>query len=258
MQEYIISPDPLWRNSVLKVSNVHIFWCISQLKKSISRYDDIKIIKFYFFHCQGLNSTYKYCDKHKIPYKKCGKLVVATNDLEVERLHALFERAQKNGVPDIELIKGEEAIKKYEPYCNGLEALWSPHTGIVDWAEVAKMYGIQFEKLGGKIHLNFEATKFVESRNPDKPIQIVGKQSGQSIDCGHVLTCAGLQSDRVAVLTGCSTEPKIVPFRGEYLLLSPEKAKLINGNIYPVPDPAFPFLGVHFTPRMNGEVRVHT
>ena len=203
----------------------------------------------------GLHSTYKYCDKHNIPYKKCGKLVVATNQLEVERLHALFERAKKNGVPDIELIKGQEAIQKYEPYCTGLEALWSPHTGIVDWAEVAKMYGVQFEKLGGKIHLNFEASKFVESHNPEKPVKIVGKNSGQEINCSHVLTCAGLQSDRVAVLTGCSTEPKIVPFRGEYLLLCPEKAKLINGNIYPVPDPAFPFLGVHFTPRMNGEVR---
>ena len=180
--------------------------------------------------------------------------MVATNELEVERLHALYERAKKNGVPDIELIKGQDAIKKYEPHCNGIEALWSPHTGIVDWGEVAKMYGTQFQQLGGKIHMEFEATQFIESQDNDKPVTIVGNKNGQRIDCGHVLTCAGLQSDRVAVLTGCSTEPKIVPFRGEYLLLSPEKAKLIKGNIYPVPDPAFPFLGVHFTPRMNGEV----
>ena len=157
-------------------------------------------------------------------------------------------------MPDIELIKGQDAIKKYEPHCNGLEALWSPHTGIVDWGEVAKMYGTQFKEKGGKIHLEFEATNFCEGQNTDKPLRIEGSKSGQVIDCSHVLTCAGLQSDRMAVMTGCSTEPKIVPFRGEYLLLSPEKAKLINGNIYPVPDPAFPFLGVHFTPRMNGEV----
>ena len=116
------------------------------------------------------------------------------------------------------------------------------------------MYGAQFQKMGGKIHLGFEADKFIESNIDDTPVRIVGRKSGQAIDCGHVLTCAGLQSDRVAIKTGCSTEPKIVPFRGEYLLLCPEKAKLINGNIYPVPDPAFPFLGVHFTPRMNGEV----
>ena len=180
--------------------------------------------------------------------------MVATNDLEVERLHSLFERAKKNGVPDIELIKGRDAIKKYEPHCNGLEALWSPHTGIVDWGEVAKMYGTQFEKMGGKIHLGFEANEFIESGDEDQPVRIIGSKSGQAVNCGHALTCAGLQSDRVAVLTGCSTEPKIVPFRGEYLLLCPEKANLINGNIYPVPDPAFPFLGVHFTPRMNGEV----
>ena len=137
---------------------------------------------------KGLHSTYKYCDKHAIPYKKCGKLVVATNELEVERLHALFERAKKNGVPDIELIKGQDAIKKYEPHCNGLEALWSPHTGIVDWGEVAKMYGTQFQKMGGKIHLGFEADKFIESNIDDAPVRIVGRKSGQAINCGHVLT----------------------------------------------------------------------
>lgn len=189
--------------------------------------------------------------------------MVATNQLEVERLHALFERAKQNGVPNIELIKGESAIKKYEPHCKGIEALWSPQTGIVDWGEVAKMYGTQFEKCGGKIHVGFEVSEFQQNKNGEscdegKPVRVVGKKAGQFIDCGHVLTCTGLQSDRVAVMTGCSTEPKIVPFRGEYLLLSPEKAKLINGNIYPVPDPAFPFLGVHFTPRMNGEVSAHT
>ena len=185
-------------------------------------------------------------------------MVVATNELEVERLHALFERAKQNEVPDIELIKGQDAIKKYEPHCNGIEALWSPHTGIVDWGDVAKMYGRQFEKLGGQIHLDFEVSKFQENKNSEMPVLVLGNKPGQAIECGHVLTCAGLQSDRVAILTGCSTEPKIVPFRGEYLLLTPEKAKLINGNIYPVPDPAFPFLGVHFTPRMNGEVRTIT
>ena len=100
--------------------------------------------------------------------------------------------------------------------------------------------------LGQKIEI---AQKFDAYTSPDRPVVVRGSRSGQEISCGHVLTCAGLQSDRVSVLTGCSTEPKIVPFRGEYLLLSPEKAKLIKGNIYPVPDPAFPFLGVHFTPR---------
>ena len=84
---------------------------------------------FSSFQFQGLHSTYAYCDKHGIPYKKCGKLVVATNKLEVDRLHSLFERAKQNGVPEIELLKGEDAIKKVEPYCRGLEALWSPHTG---------------------------------------------------------------------------------------------------------------------------------
>ena len=113
----------------------------------------------------GLHSTYKYCDKYGIPYKKCGKLVVATNDLEVKRLRDLFDRATQNQVPDIELIKGPEAIRKREPNCQGLEALWSPHTGIVDWAQVAKMYGTQFEARGGKIHLGFEVSSFDENSN---------------------------------------------------------------------------------------------
>ena len=171
----------------------------------------------------GLHSTYKYCDKHEIPYKKCGKLVVATNSLEVERLRALFDRATQNGVPDIELIRGQEAIRKYEPHCAGVEALWSPHTGIVDWAEVARAYGRQFEANGGQIHLDFEATAFEENADPEKPVKIKGQRAGQEINCGYVLTCAGLQSDRVAMLTGRAADPKIVPFRGEYLLLSPTR-----------------------------------
>ena len=127
------------------------------------------ILLMLFLSCKigftGLHSTYKYCDKYGIPYKKCGKLVVATNDLEVKRLRDLFDRATQNQVPDIELIKGPEAIRKREPHCQGLEALWSPHTGIVDWAQVAKMYGTQFEARGGKIHLGFEVSSFDENSN---------------------------------------------------------------------------------------------
>ena len=117
---------------------------------------------------------------------------------------------------------------------------------------MAKTYGENFKKHGGTIHLGFE----VQDITQDSSTGIVSIKSSNSeiVKSDYVLTCAGLQSDRVAALTGSSSEPKIVPFRGEYLLLNPEKAKLINGNIYPVPDPAFPFLGVHFTPRLNGEV----
>jgi len=202
---------------------------------------------------EGLHSTYKYCDRHSIPYKKCGKLVVATDATEIGRLDALFERATQNGVPDVELVDSD-GIKQREPICEGLKALWSPHTGIVDWAQVAKKYGEEFEARGGRSYLGFEVREFREGADPARPIEVVGARSGQILRASRVLTCAGLQSDRVAQMSGNSTEPRIVPFRGEYLLLCPEKAAKINGNIYPVPDPRFPFLGVHFTPRMNGEV----
>merc|ERR1719309_1530365 len=196
-----------------------------------------------------MKSTYEYCDKHNIPYKKVGKLVVATNELEEKRLLDLWSRATQNGVPGIELI-GPEGIKEREPACEGVRAIWSPETGIVDWGLVARHYGQVILSRGGEIKTGFEAAHFNAAGDGVK----VGSADGRAVTCNHVLTCAGLQSDRVATLSGCSSEPKIVPFRGEYLLLSPEKAKLINGNIYPVPDPRFPFLGVHFTPRMNGEV----
>ena len=121
----------------------------------------------------------------------------------------------------------------------------------MDWAEVARHYAKVFSSSGGAVLTDFEAVQFTE--RPQDGV-VVASRDSRHVSCRHVLSCAGLYSDRVAELTGCKSEPKIVPFRGEYLLLNPEKAKLINGNIYPVPDPRFPFLGVHFTPRMNGEV----
>jgi 2-hydroxyglutarate dehydrogenase len=129
--------------------------------------------------------------------------------------------------------------------------------GIVDWGGVAQAYGRNFKSHGGSIHLGFNVKSIRathQNSGSSRPITIQGQHGNQVIECDYVLTCGGLQSDRIAALTGCSSEPKIVPFRGEYLLLSKEKSQLIKGNIYPVPDPAFPFLGVHFTPRLNGEV----
>lgn len=202
---------------------------------------------------EGLNSTYAYCDKHAIPYDKCGKLVVAHSELEIKRLEELFLRAKQNEVPDIVLLESEAQIKEIEPHCHGLKAIHSPHTGIVNWAQVAEHYGKIFEENGGKIHMDFNVTSIDANADSSFPLRIKSANN-EAIDCNYILTCAGLFSDRVAALTDCSPEPKIVPFRGEYLLLSPEKSKLVRGNIYPVPDPAFPFLGVHFTPRLNGEV----
>lgn len=201
---------------------------------------------------EGLHLSYKYFDEKKIPYKKCGKLIVATTEIEVSRLMDLYERGLANKVPDMQLVD-EEKIQEIEPYCQGLKAIWSPQTGIVDWGMVTGYYGRDFEAAGGEIHLEFEANKFVESGLADYPITIFDR-TNKSVQTKYVLTCGGLQSDKLAELTGCPRAPRIIPFRGEYLLLAPEKAHMVKGNIYPVPDPRFPFLGVHFTPRMDGSV----
>lgn len=147
-----------------------------------------------------------------------------------------------------------EKIKEIEPYCEGVKAIWSPETGIVDWGLVTEYYGRDFKSSGGEVYLDFEAKNFHETTgDADYPITILGNKN-QKIVAKNVLTCGGLQSDKLAELTGCPREPRIIPFRGEYLLLHPSKCHMVKGNIYPVPDPRFPFLGVHFTPRMDGSV----
>jgi len=207
---------------------------------------------------EGLHLSYKYFEEKGIPYKKCGKLVVAVENHELPRLDDLHSRAIQNGVPDLQMIDGSQ-IKEIEPFCRGLKALWSPHTGIVDWGLVTRYYGKDFEEAGGDIHLNFKVNDFQlaptseSSQGKDHLVRVTGDR-GQSVRCRFVLTCGGLQSDRLAELSGCSREPRILPFRGEYLLLNPAKTHLVKGNIYPVPDPRFPFLGTHFTPRMDGSV----
>ncbi|XP_064621859.1 L-2-hydroxyglutarate dehydrogenase, mitochondrial-like isoform X2 [Lineus longissimus] len=202
---------------------------------------------------EGLELAYKYCDENKVPYKKCGKLIVAVDHEEVPRLDVLYDRGLKNNVRDLRVV-GPDEIREIEPNCRGLKALHSPHTGIVDWGEVTKSYGRNFQAAGGDIHLNYNVKEFRTTSDPDYPVDIISNKPDQTIRCKHVLTCGGLYADRLAEKSGCNPEPRIVPFRGEYLLLKPEKCNLVNGNIYPVPDPQFPFLGVHFTPRMDGNV----
>jgi 2-hydroxyglutarate dehydrogenase len=156
-------------------------------------------------------------------------------------------------VPDLRYID-RKGIKEVEPYCEGIAAIHSPHTGIVDWELVTNYYAKDFKQVGGDIYLNFEVKKFSRtSNNGDFPVTLIDSK-GEKIYSKYILTCGGLQADKVAAMTGNKNPPKIVPFRGEYLLLNPDKAHWIKGNIYPVPDPRFPFLGVHFTPRMDGSV----
>ncbi|KAF4089833.1 hypothetical protein AMELA_G00042710 [Ameiurus melas] len=180
----------------------------------------------------GAALAYDYLDKNNIPYKKCGKLIVAVDREEVPRLKALYERGQKNNVKDLTLISARE-IREREPYC----------------------------RAGGSIQTSFTVSDIKPAaQSPPQssdglqyPI-IIRSSKGEEVRCRFVLTCGGLYSDRLSEISGCSAEPRIVPFRGDYLMLKPEKNYLIKGNIYPVPDPRFPFLGVHFTPRMDGSV----
>ncbi|XP_026751877.2 L-2-hydroxyglutarate dehydrogenase, mitochondrial [Galleria mellonella] len=203
---------------------------------------------------RGLQLTYKYLDEKGIRYSKCGKLIVATQRAEVPRLLDLYERGLKNGVKDIQLLDNKE-MHEIEPNCKGIQAVWSPHTGIVSWEEVTNSYIKDFVKSGGKSYLNFEVTKFVEAEDADYPVMIIDNK-GSAIQAKYVLTCCGLHSDTIAVLTGCPEEPKIIPFRGEYLYVVPHKSNIAKANIYPVPDPRFPFLGVHLTPRIDGRIIV--
>ncbi|TDG99220.1 hypothetical protein EPR50_G00207870 [Perca flavescens] len=209
---------------------------------------------------RGATLAYEYCEKKGIPYKQCGKLIVAVEQEEIPRLQALYERGMKNNVRDLSIVDAK-GIREREPYCRGIMALNSPYTGIVDWRMVALRYGQDFKEAGGTVVTESEVNDIsMVTESPagstegmKYPIAVRDKQ-GNEVRCRYVLTCGGLYSDRLSQISGCSREPRIVPFRGDYLVLKPEKHYLVKGNIYPVPDPRFPFLGVHFTPRMDGGV----
>ncbi|KAM3919194.1 L-2-hydroxyglutarate dehydrogenase, mitochondrial [Leptodactylus fuscus] len=209
---------------------------------------------------RGASLLYEYCDRKRIPYKQCGKLIIAVKHQEIPRLQALYERGLQNNVPGLRIISAKE-IREKEPYCRGIMALDSPYTGIVNYRHVAQSYTDDFHDTGGSVLTGFEVSDIhMVNESPagseqglEYPVVIKNKK-GEEVHCKYVLTCAGLFSDRLSQISGCSSEPRIVPFRGDYLVLKPEKCYLVKGNIYPVPDPRFPFLGVHFTPRMDGNV----
>lgn len=197
---------------------------------------------------EGRKALWAYCDEKQIAWKPVGKLIVATEESELGRLEELYRRGKANGIDELQIID-EAGIKEREPHCAGIRAIASPVTGIVDYGEVARSYGDDIREAGGDIYTNREVTS-IDRKNG---ITRVATNAGD-VEARAVITCGGLWSDRLAKMTGGQGDPKIVPFRGDYLLLKPEKNYLIKGNIYPVPDPEFPFLGVHFTPRMNGDI----
>ena len=197
---------------------------------------------------EGRKAVWDYCDAKGIEYRNVGKLILATEESELGRLEDLWQRGHQNGLEGLEMLDAA-GIQEREPHARGIRAIFSPVTGIVDWGRVSLAYADDVREAGGDLFLYREITA-IERRNG----VTVLRSPGGDIEARAVITCGGLYSDKLAKMTGGKTDPKIVPFRGDYLILKPEKRALVKGNIYPVPDPEFPFLGVHFTPRMNGEV----
>lgn len=197
---------------------------------------------------EGRRALWDYCHAKGIEYRQVGKLIVATEESELPRLQNLWERGQANGIEGIEMLDAA-GIEEREPHCRGIKAIFSPVTGIVDYGVVARAFADDIREMGGDI---LTQRKVTDIRRGNGVSTVVS--SGGDVESRYVITCGGLQSDRLAKMTGGKGDPKIVPFRGDYLILKPEKRYLVKGNIYPVPDPSFPFLGVHFTPRMNGDI----
>ena len=189
-----------------------------------------------------------FCDEYGIAYDMCGKLIVATDDSEVPQLEELFKRGTENGAQGLRMVNQEE-IKDIEPYSAGVKAILSPNTGIIDYFEVSQAYATRMRENGGDLLTNVEV---ISIENKDNLVYI--NTTSGTVVAKYVLNCAGLHADTVARMMGVDVGVKIVPFRGEYFSIIPEKEHMVKGLIYPVPDPSMPFLGVHFTRRINGSV----
>lgn len=196
----------------------------------------------------GYNLLLEFCNKENIPYEICGKVIVAVDENELPGLQNIYERGLANGLKGIRLIDKDE-LKEYEPHAGGIKAIHVPQTGIIDYKVVAGKYAENIRLLDGEIMFN-EKVSVVTQKN--SVINIATRN--RSLTSKVFINCCGLQSDTVAELSGDKTDTRIIPFRGEYYTLKPERRKLVRSLIYPVPDPAFPFLGVHFTRMMDGEV----
>ena len=198
---------------------------------------------------RGLGLLRDYCASRDLPYDACGKVVVAVDEREVAPLRALEARATANGVPGLRWL-GQSELAEVEPFVRGVAGLHSPETAIADFAAVARAYAEDVRGAGGEIRTGAPVAR-VEQNGRVAAVQLA---DGSRIEGDRVIVCAGLQADRLAVASGEPAEPRIVPFRGEYWQLRPERTHLVRGLIYPVPDPALPFLGVHLTRKIDGTV----
>lgn len=197
---------------------------------------------------KGRDMLYTFLEKENIPYDKCGKLVVATNEEEIPYLMKLMERGKENGLKGLKLLNKSE-IRDYEPHVSGVKGMHVKETGIVDYKVVTEKFGELFEKNGGVIMLNSKVKKISRSSK-----EIILKTPDNEIKCTSIINCAGLYSDRIAKMAGIDPGLKIIPFRGEYYEVKESHHHLVKNLIYPVPDPKFPFLGVHFTRMIGGGV----
>ncbi|HEY1799811.1 MAG TPA: L-2-hydroxyglutarate oxidase [Terriglobales bacterium] len=197
---------------------------------------------------EGARAMIEFCGQHNIPHEICGKVIVATNVEELPRLQTLLERAQANNLSGVKQLNAEQ-IREIEPHCSGLRGIHVPGTGITDYAAVSEKYAELVSAQGGTVRTGTKVTRFVQ-RNGEA---VVETNRGAFVT-RYVMNCAGLHSDLVSRMAGQRPEVRIIPFRGEYYDLVPEKEYLVKSLIYPVPDPRFPFLGVHFTRRIRGGV----
>ena len=197
---------------------------------------------------EGAAAMTAFCREHGIPVEICGKIIVATTAEEIPRLQMLLERGQSNGIVGLKLLDKAQ-MRELEPHCGGVGWLHVPSTGITDYIAVCPKYAELIAAHGGTVSTKTEVTGIVRNNG-----EIMLETNRGAIGAKYLINCAGLHSDRVSQLAGEKTEVKIVPFRGEYYDLVPEREHLVRGLLYPVPDLRFPFLGVHFTRRVGGGV----
>jgi (S)-2-hydroxyglutarate dehydrogenase len=197
---------------------------------------------------RGIRQMIEFCQVHSIPHEVCGKVVVAATEDEVPRLQSLYQRGQENGLRGLRLLSPEE-LHEIEPHAAGVAAIRVPEEGIADYPRVCQTLVEQIGARGGEVKTGAKVTAILPDAGGWRVVHAAGDCA-----CDWVITCGGLHSDRVAALTGRPRTVRIVPFRGEYFLIRPERQFLVRNLIYPVPDPQFPFLGVHFTRMIRGGV----
>ena len=197
---------------------------------------------------EGRELLYRFCEEHDIPNERCGKIIIATEKKEIPILNDIESRGLANGLKGIKRLRKEE-IKDYEPYAEGEEALLVPQTGIVDFIGVTNKFSELISWHGGEVLTSVRFLNAVKSNN-----HLVVETTKNDFKCKLLINCGGLQSDRIAKKCGVSPRLQIIPFRGEYFKIKKEKEYLVRNLIYPVPDPKFPFLGVHFTRMIKGGI----